>query len=94
LSAAEHHVLHQHRIEIVARADGVERRYGEIDRRNLVQRTVGLAASARGANGIVDIGFSHGGLPVMLSSRTPQRSRIVIRIECFTRPAIPALRPG
>ena len=52
VDAAEHHVLDQYRIEIVAPADRIERRHGEIDRRHLVQRPVRLAASARCANGV------------------------------------------
>ena len=66
IDAAEHHVLDQRGIEIVAPPNGIEGRDREIDGRHLVQRAIGLAAPARRANRVEDIGFRHEGLPGFL----------------------------
>jgi hypothetical protein len=59
IDAAHHHVLHEHRVEVVAPADRLEGRHGQVHRRHLVQGSVGFAAPARGADRIVDKSFSH-----------------------------------
>ena len=59
IDAAEHHVIDQRRVELVAVLDRGERLRGEIERGHLVQRSVGLAASARGADGVVDECVGH-----------------------------------
>ena len=63
VDAAEHHVLDDLGIESVALPDRIERRHGKIDRRHLVKRAVGLAATARRAHGVVDKGLTHKNLP-------------------------------
>ena len=45
--------------EIVALLQRLQRHRGERQRGDFMQRAVGLAAAARGANVIVDIGFGH-----------------------------------
>jgi hypothetical protein len=59
IDAAEHHVVDQARIELAPALDRPERLGGEIERGDLVQSAVGLAAAARGAHVIVDEGFGH-----------------------------------
>ena len=64
IDAAQHHVVDELRVELVAVLDGGERLRRQIERGHLVQRAVGLAAAARGAHGIVDecvghVGFLH-----------------------------------
>ena len=59
IDAAQNHVVDQRRIQIVAVLDGAERLAGEIERGDLVQRAVGLAAAARGTDMIVNEGVGH-----------------------------------
>ena len=60
IDAAQHHVIDQSGIEIVAALDGAERLAREIERGHFVQRAVLLAAAARRAHVIVDEGVGHG----------------------------------
>jgi hypothetical protein len=61
--AAEHDVVDVGCVQVGALCKRVEKRDEQIDRRHGVQRTVGLAAPARGANRVVDIGLGwHGEL--------------------------------
>ena len=62
IDAAEHHVVDQLRIELVALLDRRQRLRRQIERGHLVQRAVGLAAPARRAHVIVDEGVGHGTL--------------------------------
>ena len=57
---AEHDVIDQHRVEIVARLDRAECLAGEIERGDLVKRAVHLAAAAGCTHVIVDEGVRHG----------------------------------
>jgi hypothetical protein len=59
IDAAEHHVVDAPRVEAVAVLEGAEGRLGQAERRDLVQRPVRLAASAGGADVIVDVGLGH-----------------------------------
>ena len=62
IDAAEHDVVDQRGIELVAVLDGRKRLRGEIERRHLVQRAVGFAAPARRADGVVNECVGHGAL--------------------------------
>jgi hypothetical protein len=62
IDAAENHVVDQRRVELVAVLDRGKRLGGEIERGDLVQRSIRLAAPARRANVIVDEGVGHGTL--------------------------------
>ena len=62
IDAAQHHVVDQLGIELVALLERGERLRRQIERGDLVQRAVGLAAAARGADVIVDEGVGHLGL--------------------------------
>ena len=59
IDAAEHDVVDQLRVELVAVLDRAERLRRQIERGHLVQRAVGLAAPARGADGVVDECVGH-----------------------------------
>ena len=59
IDAAEHHVVEQLRIELVAVLDCAQRLRREIERGHFVQRAVGLAASARGAHVVVNECVGH-----------------------------------
>ena len=60
-----HHVVDLRGVELVAVPDGAERLRRQIERGHFVQRAVGLAAPARGADGVVDecVGHRHSNLP-------------------------------
>ena len=58
------------RVEVVAVADRAQRRGAELDRRDLVQRAVGLALAARRADMVVDVGVSHWGPPGFLMGQS------------------------
>ena len=57
--AAHHHVVDQPRIELIAVLDGAQRLRREIERGHLVQRAIGLAASARRAHMVVNESIRH-----------------------------------
>ncbi len=57
--AAQHDVVDERGIEVVAVADGLQDGRRQMQRRHLVQGTVALAATARRADGVVDVGLSH-----------------------------------
>ncbi len=59
IDATHHDVVNGDAIDVIALLDGLESRDGEAERRNLMQRAIGLAASARRSHGVVDIGFGH-----------------------------------
>ena len=59
IDAAEHHVVDQRRIEPVALLHRRQRLRRQVERGHLVQRAVGLAASARRAHVVVDEGVGH-----------------------------------
>ena len=59
---AEHDVVDDVFAQIVAVLERLQRHGGERQRRDLVQRAVRLAAAARGADVIVDIGLGHDAL--------------------------------
>ena len=63
---AEHDVVDDVFGQIVAVLQRLQRHGGERKRGHLVQRAVGLAAAARGANVIVDIGLRHDALLKMM----------------------------
>ena len=63
IDTTEHHVFHQFRVEIVAAADGVEGGDGQIHRRHLMERAIGLSPPAGRANRVKDIGVWHRSLP-------------------------------
>ncbi len=60
---AEHHVVDAVGSEIVALLQRPQRHGGQRQRGDFVQRAVGLALAARGADVIVDICFRHDALP-------------------------------
>ena len=62
---AHHHVVDQHRIELIAARDLAERLRRQIERGDLVQRAVGLAATTRRADVIVDEGVGHARFSLM-----------------------------
>src|SRR5262249_14469330 len=64
IDAAEHHVVDQIGIELVAALDRADRLGGEIEGGYLMQRAIRLAAATRGAHVIIDEGFGHGRPPV------------------------------
>jgi hypothetical protein len=63
MTAAQHHVFDQRGVEVVARLELMHQGGEELDRLDFVQRTAGLAAAARCANGIEDEGLGHDGAP-------------------------------
>ena len=69
IDAAEDDVLDQLRIELVAVLDGAQGLRAELDRRDLVERAVGLALAARRADMIVDEGVSHSRPPGLAAAR-------------------------
>ena len=56
---AQYHVIDQRGVELIALLDLAKRLRREIERGDLVQRAVGLAATARRADVIVDEGVGH-----------------------------------
>ena len=58
--AAQDDVVDLRRVQIAAVAQGRQGLAGQIDRRDLVQGAVGLAAAARRAHGVEDVGIGHG----------------------------------
>ena len=66
IDTAEHYIIDEMRVEIAALLDGPQHRRGEPEGRDLVQRSVRLAASARRANMIVNESFGHLVLPVLV----------------------------
>jgi hypothetical protein len=59
IDAAQHHIIDQRRIELVALADGGQRMARQRQRRHLMQGSIGLAATAGRADMIEDEGI-HG----------------------------------
>src|SRR5262249_1723552 len=79
IDAAEHHIGDERGVELRAVADRAPTLGGKVEPRDLVQGAVGLAAAARRANVIVDIGVGHLVLPRRcVSPETPQGDRYTI----------------
>ena len=74
IDAAEHHVFDERSIEPVAVADRGKRLAGEIERGDFVQRPVGLAAAARGADVVINECIGHLLPPQRRASRLLSRS--------------------
>ena len=67
---AQHHVINQRGIEVVAALDRAERLACEIERSHFVERTVHFAAAARCTHVIVDESVGHG---VSFANMSPTR---------------------
>ena len=63
---AENDVVDEIFGEVVAVLERLQRHGGERERGDFVQRAVGLAAAARGADVVVDIGLWHGDLLIAI----------------------------
>src|SRR5205823_12488895 len=71
IHAAEHDVLDQRSVEPIAVADRGKSLAGKIERSDFVQRSVGLAAAARGTDVVIDECSGHWLPPQRLSVAVP-----------------------